>query len=540
MKTKKKKMTLTAKALLSLLLFVVLIVVFSGLGIILNCYGEVKENYRIMTFSHTHTAAEYIDGDAIKRYYETNEKDDYYYTILKYLRAAKEQSDLKYFYVYVPLEDEIVYIWDADNSVNTCDLGYREPHNEYGLQVLKQAFRKDPVEEIVITNNDVYGFTASACSPIFDSTGEPIALVAVDMEMERFTNTLVNYILSVVSIVIIISVLSLFVLYFVMRRSIIRPIEVINNSAKKMVDNLESNESTHIEMHTGDELEELAGSFNQMDLEVREFLKRLASMTAERERVVAELSLATNIQTSMLPNIFPAFPNRPEFDIYASMKPAKEVGGDFYDFFFIDEKHLALVIADVSGKGVPAALFMMSSKILINTLTMMIHSPARTLERVNEQICMNNVSNMFVTVWLGILDVDTGKLGCSDAGHEYPAVKQNGKFELIHDKHGIAVGASNKVKYTEYELQLQKGDSIFVYTDGVAEATNANEELFGTERTVDALNISPDASPKEILTNVHTSVNSFVKEAPQFDDLTMLCLTYCGPDESQQKPEGNE
>ena len=247
-----------------------------------------------------------------------------------------------------------------------------------------------------------------------------------------------------------------------------------------------------------------------------------------------ELNMATEIQTGMLPSIFPAFPERPEFDIHASMDPAKEVGGDFYDFFMIDDDHLGMVIADVSGKGVPAALFMMSSKILINDHALMGGSPAEILERVNKQVCANNDAHMFVTVWLGILEISTGKLTTASAGHEYPIINTTGKYVLLKDKHGLAIGAFEMSKYKNTELQLKKGDSIFVYTDGVAEATDANNQLFGTDRTVEALNAIPKgASQKEILAGVRAAVDAFVKEAPQFDDLTMVGLKYNGsPDDA--------
>lgn len=243
----------------------------------------------------------------------------------------------------------------------------------------------------------------------------------------------------------------------------------------------------------------------------------------------AELTMATEIQTGLLPSIFPAFPERPEFDIYASMDPAKEVGGDFYDFFMIDDDHLGLVIADVSGKGVPAALFMMSSKILINDHALMGGTPAEILTRVNKQINSSNKAHMFVTVWLGILELSSGKLTTASAGHEYPMINVNGHYELLKDKHGIAVGAIPKAKYSDHEMTLKKGDSIFVYTDGVAEATDSNDELFGTDRTLKALNSLPEgASQQEILAGVRAAVDAFVKDAPQFDDLTMLGLKYYG------------
>ena len=243
-----------------------------------------------------------------------------------------------------------------------------------------------------------------------------------------------------------------------------------------------------------------------------------------------ELNLATDIQASMLPSIFPVFPNRKEFDLHASMDPAKEVGGDFYDFFMIDDDHLGMVIADVSGKGVPAALFMMSSKILIADHALMGGTPSEILTRVNQQINGNNKTHMFVTVWLGILEISTGKLTTANAGHEYPMINVNGKYEILKDKHGIAIGALPKAKYTDHELTLKKGDSIFVYTDGVAEATDSKNELFGTDRTLEALNALPQGiSQKDVLQGVRKAVDAFVKEAPQFDDLTMVGFKYYGP-----------
>ncbi|MBR6872882.1 MAG: serine/threonine-protein phosphatase [Ruminococcus sp.] len=250
---------------------------------------------------------------------------------------------------------------------------------------------------------------------------------------------------------------------------------------------------------------------------------------AESSRIETELSLASNIQADMLPNIFPAFPERGEFDIYGSMTPAKEVGGDFYDFFLIDDDHLGLVMADVSGKGVPAALFMMISKILVQNYAMTGRSPKEVLEAVNTQICANNREEMFVTVWFGILDLESGKLTAANAGHEYPALKQpDGSFELIKDKHGFVIGGMEGMKYREYELRLEKGAMLFLYTDGVAEATNANDELFGTDRMIAALRQGEKGFPRDVVQSVDRAVAEFVKDAPQFDDLTMLCLHFIG------------
>jgi len=243
-----------------------------------------------------------------------------------------------------------------------------------------------------------------------------------------------------------------------------------------------------------------------------------------------ELNMARDIQASMLPSLFPPFPNRKEFDLYASMDPAKEVGGDFYDFFMIDDDHLGIVIADVSGKGVPAALFMMISKTILQNFATLGIGAEEVLTRANESLCTQNKMDMFVTAWIGILELSTGKLTCANAGHEYPALCRNGKYELFRDRHGFVLGGMKGSKYREYEIMLNKGDKIFVYTDGVPEAKNANSEMFQTSRMMDALSAAANADPEETLRIVRNSVDAFVGNVEQFDDLTMLCLEYKGPD----------
>ena len=280
---------------------------------------------------------------------------------------------------------------------------------------------------------------------------------------------------------------------------------------------------------TGDEIEVLAQSFANISHRTVQYVEEVLRVTAEKERIGTELHMANQIQESMLPSIFPAFPDRPEFDIFASMEPAKEVGGDFYDFFLIDDDHLCMVMADVSGKGVPAALFMMASKIIVQNCAKMGQSASEILAKTNEALCSNNKMEMFVTIWIGILEISTGKVTAANAGHEFPVFKKaSGKFEIFKDKHGFVVGGMDGVKYKEYTMQLNPGDKLFVYTDGLPEATDAKERMFGTERMVSTLNEDADRTPKEILKHVREGVQEFVQDAEQFDDLTMLCLEYKG------------
>ena len=250
-----------------------------------------------------------------------------------------------------------------------------------------------------------------------------------------------------------------------------------------------------------------------------------------REKAAADrdLTVAASIQENVLPKIFPYLPEREEFDLYASMNPAKEVGGDFYDFFMVDDDHLALVMADVSGKGIPAALFMMVSRTLIKNRALLGEEPSKILYEVNNQLCEGNKAELFVTVWLAIISLSTGEGLAVNAGHEHPALKhKDGDFELVVYRHSPAVATMEDLPFKQHEFKLEPGDTLFVYTDGVPEATNSENELFGSDRMLVALNKDKEATPQDLLSNVNDDINAFVKDAKQFDDITMLALKYNG------------
>ena len=279
----------------------------------------------------------------------------------------------------------------------------------------------------------------------------------------------------------------------------------------------------------------VVGSIALLQLYVKskmEKVEKLHKERSERERVSNELHMASQIQTGVLPHDFPPFPERKEFELFAMMEPAREVGGDFYDFFLTDDDHLCLVMADVSGKGVPASLFMMTTKVLLKSYaTAASISPAEVLEKANNEICANNQMEMFITVWMGILELSSGKLTAVNAGHEYPVIGRiNGSYELVEDTHGFVVGGMEGVKYRNYELQLEPGDKLFVYTDGIPEAANTDEELFGTDRMLEALNADRDAPVEALLRNVRRAVADFAAGAVQFDDITMMAVEYNGKD----------
>ena len=320
----------------------------------------------------------------------------------------------------------------------------------------------------------------------------------------------------------IIIVIGVYFISKVFADRVVQPLQILQKDVQMIS---EGNLEHRAKIIQDDEIGELANAFNNMSASLQEYIKNLSSVMAEKERIGAELNVATQIQADMLPSIFPAFPEREEFDIYATMQPAKEVGGDFYDFFLIDDDHLAVVIADVSGKGVPAALFMVIAKTLLKNRAQMGDSPAKVLEVVNNQLCENNKAEMFVTVWFGVMQISTGKIVAANAGHEKPIIrKADGEFEIFKDKHGFVMGGMEGMKYKEYELEIEKGGCLFVYTDGVPEATSSDSELFGMERLVQVLNEEKDAPLPDILKSVKGSIDKFVKDAPQFDDITMLAL----------------
>ena len=315
---------------------------------------------------------------------------------------------------------------------------------------------------------------------------------------------------------------------------LVRPIHELSDGVREIAS---GNISKKLEIHTGNEIEHLAACFNAMTDELQSYMKNLTQVTAEKERIATELSVATNIQESMLPNIFPPFPTKREFDIYATMHAAKEVGGDFYDFYLLDERHLIITIADVSGKGVPAALFMVISKTILKNFALTmggLDDVAPLVACTNDQLCQNNDAMMFVTAFVGMLDIETGRLAYVSAGHNPPLIYRatEGSFSYQDVKKNLILGFRSGAQYQGQETILAPGDRIFLYTDGVTEAMNEEEELYGEERLLSCLNgtISQNLGVEEMLAAVGSSLKEHVKTAEQSDDITMLALVYRGPE----------
>ena len=496
--------------------------------------GSLKQDVMAAYYAQDEAQREQVWTEEYEARFEPFTQREDYAKVYSVLNNYAESFELNAVYIadFDLDNNAMVYIMDWGDTDDTLNPGDWENVSEEGIRKFLAWDADKPVYQLA--NTEDYGFICTSGTPIFDNEGQINGFVFVDLSLSDFVRSILWFTIGYVILLAIATVLIGVLSARRIDRTMVKPITTIAEAGQEYTGKRQSGAMVtdcfkRLDIHTGDEIENLKLVMANMEESINDYLENLTRVTAEKERIGAELSLATNIQASMLPHIFPAFPTRSEFDIYASMDPAKEVGGDFYDYFLIDDDHLCMVIADVSGKGVPAALFMMASKIILQSVAMMDYSPAEILRRANDTICSNNEAEMFVTVWLGIMEISTGKLTAANAGHEFPALrKPNEKFELYKDKHGFVIGGMEGVRYKEYEIQLEPGSKLFVYTDGVAEATSAEKELYGTERMIDALNADPNAAPQQILRNVRASVDGFVKDAEQFDDLTMLCVEYKG------------
>ena len=478
--------------------------------------------------------------------FDTVTKSEVYPRVIDFLLEYYASSDVND--IFIAMYDEetqaLVYVADPDDK-RPLRTGAWE---EETAKEISQFLNSDGSTEIYnISYTDKYGWLCTTGVPIFNDDGSIASFILADVSLEELLHGMRSFTI-LYTIATILTVLLLgFLLSRHIRKNMVEPINMIAEAAEAYVKDkkdggtLSENHFKGLGIDTGDEIENLYFTLSDMEKDLNAYEEDLTKAIQEQQRIGTELDLAKRIQEDMLPTIFPPFPERKDFDVYASMIPAKEVGGDFYDYFLIDDDHLCIIMADVSGKGVPAALFMMASKILLKTTAMAIPEPGKILARVNNQICSNNSLEMFVTAWLGILELSTGKLTAANAGHEYPIIRQHGgRYELYRDKHGFVMGGMEGMEYKEYEVLLKPGSEVFLYTDGVTEATSEKNEQFGTKRLLESLNSGLAPELKGVLERVNDAVDVFVGDAPQFDDITMLCLYYAGADATDSSEEQRE
>ena len=502
----------------------------------LDVFGKrVMEIYQAYAAEHGVPNMEELSEEELEAYlalYEEVYEMPGYRTMESSLQELASVNDVLYMYINLWDVDNgtVIYLMDGSVDGEPTPVGYIEYIEEANLEKIRKGDYDIPA---YITNYPEYGWLCTATSLIRSSDGSIVAHAYADISMQSVKETGYQFLFNIGIVMVIVTLVLMPFILFLVNRFMISPVQLIARTAADFVSNRDaSNQNVFdtIKIKQKDEIGQLFDAMQKMETEINDYIRNITEITAGKERVGAELHVATQIQADMLPSIFPAFPNRHEFDIYATMDPAKEVGGDFYDFFLVDDDHLAMVMADVSGKGVPAALFMVIAKTLIKNRAQSGGSPSEILADVNNMLCEGNQAQLFVTVWIGILSLSTGKGVAANAGHEDPVVRRaDGSFELIKYRHSPAVATMEGIRFREHEFELFPGDTLFVYTDGVPEATNAQDELYGTGRMLEALNRHRDKPLDELLRALAEDINQFVGTAPQFDDITMLGFDYYGP-----------
>lgn len=523
----------------SLMGITLLLVVFTIIVEVIGYIGfsnAILDQYADGAFYTADSASLLVNADHLDKLAESDQSEEYKTTLRGLDRICNSQGATFVYVIRPDLTDykHITFIFSTMNRNSDYDLydfGYvRETTNEEYMEKYRKLYEGKSIKELVIRDKGYIETDShiTAMVPLKGREGETEAILCVQRQMEKLTEVRQMFVRRVSLVLLLILIVVIFGQWLYLSRVFIRPVKKITEEASRFAaENVRSEEKLTDTIKNKDEIGVLAGAIDDMEEQVTDYVNDLTEMTKEKERIGTELGLAASIQREMIPYTFPPFPDRDEFSLYATMDPARMVGGDFYDYFLVDDDHLCIVIADVSGKGIPGALFMMASMIMLSDMAKTEKSPADILRNVNEAICKNNKQKLFVTVWMGMLEISTGRMTCANAGHEYPVIKRpDGKYELLKDAHSFVVGGMAGVRYKEYQLDLAKGTKIFLYTDGVPEAVNEKEEMFGTDRLIEVLNRDPEADPEQAIEGVRNAVNGFSGEAEQFDDMTMLCLEY--------------
>ncbi|MBQ6565688.1 MAG: SpoIIE family protein phosphatase [Treponema sp.] len=491
-----------------------------------------EDEYSNITRQFAYTALSYIDGDAVEGYAASGIPDEAWEETDRELNVLTRTAALAYIYVIVPDKDfgSRMYIYDTVHPevVNgkAYPLGQISSLKNYGEEYINR------LKDVMLDGKDdcrfVYNKTGGHVTtsvPVKDSSGKVVGILSIVKPMSEVDALKARYLRSTSIFSAILTVLFITVYIILLHKMLTKPLYLLTRETESFAHHGGELSGRLKKVRGRSEIAILARAVEQMSVDMNRYIADLTHTTAEKERLSAELDVATQIQANMLPRIFPPYADHPEIELFASMVPAKEVGGDFYDFFMTDDDHFAVVVGDVSGKGVPAALFMVVAKTLLKNVGLQEKNPARIFERVNDQLCEGNDAGLFVTCWMGILTISTGELVFANAGHTAPVIFHGGKVEYLTVKPNLMLAGMPGMRYADHCTRLLPGDRIFVYTDGVTEATNSRNELYGEDRLILCMADKRDLSAKELLEAVRDDVNKFVGDAPQFDDITMLELS---------------
>lgn len=540
MRQKIKKQKLRAVIVCSL---AVLLIMF---GLIADFIGyrqftdTLTRHYKEYALSVASEAASIVNADKLEEFLSTGGNTEEFADEHDKLQTLCDTMDVQFIYSVFVSEDysDITFAIEVVNSAIKNDfaefpVGFNMDISQGENTIYQPRFR-DLLENgsdynMVVNDrgNVSTGHHIAALVPLRGADGGVKAVLCVQKQMEQLKAARDSYLRSILIATVALIIVAGTGWFFMLRHRLLTPISLISDEARRFAaENTIDPEPVIEKIKYRDELGELAVTIQEMERQTVEYFNEINRINAEKQRVDAELNLARDIQAHMLPSIFPPFPEYSEFDLYATMNPAKEVGGDFYDFFMVDEKHLGIVVADVSGKGVPAALVMVIAKTLIKNYAQLGFSTAEVFTKVNQLLCDDEDMAFFITAWMGILDIESGVLTYSNAGHNPPLLKSGGKFGYLKSPPCLVLTGMPDFEYTQQQLKMNSGDRLFLYTDGVTEATRANGELYGEKRLGNFMNANADAPIDAALKGLRGDIDAFVGGAPQFDDMTMLLLEY--------------
>ena len=536
MKHKIKVSILAIELVIATVLFGAIMCIVNSLTGYREFKREMEAMYGNITQELAKTGATYINVDKIPLWLEEGQDDDWFAANEK-LDVLTSTAELAYIYVSVISPDykKRTYVFDTVNPLALAEGSTIIPFGKVSSLENKDEAYIENLRIVLEEGREYSSFSykkegghITTATPLYNSSGKVCAIMSIVKPMNEVKEYKQKYLRSIIISAIILTLLFivLYALFLFLR--VIRPILLITYETSHFAEHHGGLSGLLKQIHTRDEIGTLAKSIEKMSLDMSKYIEDLTHATAEKERLGAELNVATQIQAEMLPRVFPPYKNHPEVELYACMTPAKEVGGDFYDFYLIDDDHFGMVVGDVSGKGVPAALFMVITKTLLKDACAHSINPAEIFERVNTILCEGNESGLFVTCWMGILTLSTGELNFANAGHTAPIIKTNGQIKYLSSKPNLMLAAMDGIQYTNNTLKMNKGDRLFIYTDGITEATNEYDELYGENRLLKILSSVQDKekSPRDILDIVRNDLDDFVLEAPQFDDITMLSMIY--------------
>ncbi len=529
--------------------FVLIISFTLGLLGFFTYYDNIVERYEQYVEAMIRIAGSHIDVEDMAECIRTGEKSEAYDRTQEQLDRIKSQSNVEYLYVIQPLNtqetDNARYIWNAvtaeelEEFSDIASLGDLSGEGFSGemAEVFEKALQEEDQVTYYSNNTSEFGFVLTGMLPLKSRDGETQVLVCVDILMNEINEDVRQYILFVLCGTLIVGTLFLLLLLRMVNRSVVAPVVRMADSAEDFV--RQSNEGTEPSqlsfrdpcVSTGDEVQLLSESLKEMTLKLVSYMKNLNAATADKERFAAEMNVAQNIQAGMLPSKFPAFPERTEFDIYAALQVAGNMSGNFYDFFLVDKNHLALVIGDINGTGIPAALLMVITRTLIKNYARLGFEPEKVFVETNNQFSESN-EGMTTAAFLGILNLSTGVFSYVNGGHRVPLLKHaGGEFEPLPTKDCFVLGSMAGVPYWQQSVQLTQGDLLFFYTKGLTDAENEEKMQYSEEHMQQRLNqtLSQVYELKDILKLMQEDVQEFLGGARQGqEDMTMLILRYFG------------